>query len=134
VILLDTHVLLWLDSDAPQLGPQARQAIQEAWQADRVAVSAISFWEAAMLQQRSRIALATTPTTWREDWQAAGLRELPLNGSIALAAVALRDFHADPADRFITATALEHDALLITADQAILHWTDRSLHHLDARH
>ena len=56
MILLDTHVLLWLDSDSPQLGAQARQVIQEAWQADQVAVSAISFWETAMLQQRGRIA------------------------------------------------------------------------------
>ena len=134
MILLDTHVLLWLDSDSPQLGAQARQVIQEAWQADEVAVSAISFWEAAMLQQRGRVALTTTPTTWRDDWQAAGLRELPLNGSIALAAVTLQDFHADPADRFITATALEHNALLISADQAILNWPDRSLNRLDARH
>jgi PIN domain nuclease of toxin-antitoxin system len=134
VILLDTHVLLWLDSDAPQLGAQARQAIQEAWQADQVVVSAISFWEAAMLQQRGRLSLAATPATWRDDWQEAGLRELPLNSSIALAAVALRDFHMDPADRFITATALAHDALLITADQAILNWPDRSLNRLNARH
>jgi PIN domain nuclease of toxin-antitoxin system len=134
LILLDPHVLLWLDSDAPQLGVQARQEIQEAWQADQVAVSVISFWEAAMLQQRGRIALAATPATWRDDWQAAGLKELPLTGSVALAAVALQGFHADPADRFITATALEHNALLITADQAILNWPDRSLNRLDARH
>ena len=134
MILLDTYVLLWLDSDAPQLGQQARQVIQEAWQADQVAVSAISFWEAAMLQERGWIALATTPSNWRNDWQAAGLRELPLTGRVALAAVALKGFHADPADRFIKATALEHDALLITADQAILNWPDRSLNRLDARH
>lgn len=134
MILLDTHVLLWLNSDAPQLGAQARQEIQEAWQADQVAVSAISFWETAMLQQRGRIALTAAPTTWRDDWQAAGLRELPLNGNIALAAVALQDFHADPADRLIAATALEHNALLISADQGILNWTNRSLNRLDARH
>jgi len=134
VILLDTHVLLWLNSDAPQLGAQARQEIQEAWQADQVAVNAISFWETAMLQQRGRIALTAAPTTWRDDWQAAGLRELPLNGNIGLAAVALQDFHADPADRLIAATALEHNALLISADQGILNWTNRSLNRLDARH
>ena len=134
MILLDTHALLWLDSDSPQLGEQTRQVIQEAWQADQVAVSAISFWETAMLQQRGRIELATAPTIWRDDWQAAGLRELPLNGNIALAAVALKDFHADPADRFITATALEQNALLISADQAILNWPDASLTRLDARH
>jgi PIN domain nuclease of toxin-antitoxin system len=134
VILLDTHVLLWLDSDAPQLGAQTRQVIQEAWQSNQVAVSAISFWEVAILQQRSRIALAAPPTAWRDDWQAAGLLELPLHGNVALAAVALQNFHADPADRFIAATALEHSAVLISADQAILTWPDGSLNRLNARH
>lgn len=133
MILLDTHVLLWLDSDAPQLGAETRHVIQQAWQSNQVAVSAISFWEVAMLQQRGRIALATPPSAWRDDWQAAGLLELPLHGNVALNAVALKNFHADPADRFIAATALEHAAVLISADQAILHWADGSLNRLDAR-
>ena len=58
-----------------------------------------------MLQARKRIALPISVSLWRSDWLTAGLQELPLNGDIALAAVELIEFHADPADRFITATA-----------------------------
>lgn len=133
MILLDTHVLLWLDSDAPQLGAEARSVIQAAWQVNAVAVSAISFWEVAMLQQRDRISLPVPPQRWRDDWRAAGLMEVPVHGHVALAAVALETFHADPADRFIAATALEHNAELITADQAILSWSNTALNRRDAR-
>jgi len=131
-LLLDTHVLLWLDRDDPQLGPEARMAISTAWGEGCVAVSAVSFWEAAMLQARNRIALPLSAALWRSDWLAAGLKELPLDGAIALGAVELADFHADPADRFITATAHAHQARLITADRTILDWPG-SLPRLDAQ-
>jgi PIN domain nuclease of toxin-antitoxin system len=122
VILLDTHVLLWLDRDDASLGAQARATITQAWQAGSVAVSAISFWEAALLDQRGRIALGRSAAQWRSDWLEAGLQELPLDGATALVGAALKDFHADPADRFITATALRHRACLLTADRLILAW------------
>ncbi|MCP9882272.1 type II toxin-antitoxin system VapC family toxin [Cyanobium sp. Alchichica 3B3-8F6] len=133
MILLDTHVLLWLDRDDAQLGSQARQAIREAWEHGQVAVSAISFWEAAMLERRGRIQLGLPPARWRADWLEAGLLELPLEGGVALQAVELDAFHADPADRFIAATAIWHRATLLTADQAILNWAG-SLERLDGRH
>lgn len=122
MILLDTHVLLWLDRDDTSLGAQARATIAEAWQAGRVAVSAISFWEAALLDQRGRIALGRSASQWRSDWLEAGLQELSLDGATALLGASLNDFHADPADRFITATALRHQACLLTADRLILAW------------
>jgi PIN domain nuclease of toxin-antitoxin system len=134
VILLDTHVLLWLDSDAPQLGLEARRRIEQAWRSDQVVVSAISFWEVAMLEKRGRITLESTPRQWRDDWCAAGLKERPVDAPVALTAVALEAFHADPADRFIVATALTEQALLISADLAILNWSNGSLNRLDARH
>ena len=49
MILLDTHVLLWLDRNDPALGSTCRGLIQEAWEQDAMAVCAISFWEVAML-------------------------------------------------------------------------------------
>ena len=133
MILLDTHVLLWLDCDDANLGQCCREAIQAAWQAGGVAVSSLSFWEAAMLQQRGRIALAQPPEVWRRDWLQAGLEELPLDGEIAVRATALAGFHPDPADRFITATAQARGATLVTADAAILAWAD-PLPRLNARH
>ena len=50
--LLDTRVLVWLLSDEQQLGTQTRQLIAHAWSNDEAAVSAISFWEVAMLQDK----------------------------------------------------------------------------------
>lgn len=133
MILLDTHVLLWLDRDDAQLGHQARKSIAQAWERCQVAVSVISFWETAMLNRRGRIHLGLPPERWRADWLEAGLLELPLEGGIALQAVELDAFHADPADRFIAASAIWHSATLLTADQAILNWPG-SLERLDGRH
>lgn len=131
-LLLDTHILLWLDCNDKKLGPESRNTISAAWREGCIAVSAISFWEAAMLQARKRIALPVSVSLWRSNWLAAGLQELPLNGDIALTAVELIEFHSDPADRFITATAQRIQAQLITADNAILNWPGL-LPRLDAR-
>ena len=51
MIVLDTHVLIWLDQDNPKLGPKCRTAVDEALAQDDLAVSAISFWEVAMLHR-----------------------------------------------------------------------------------
>ena len=123
VILLDTHVLLWLDRQDPALGTATRELIQIEWERGSVAVCAISFWEAAMLAARGRIELWQSPESWRLDWLGAGLAEIALDGATAMAASSLVEFHADPADRFIVATALAHGASLVTADQAILGWS-----------
>jgi PIN domain nuclease of toxin-antitoxin system len=58
----------------------------------------------------------------RAELLSTGIIELPLTGSIAISAVQLQDLHGDPADRFIAATALAHDATLMTADSRLLRW------------
>ena len=132
MILLDTHVLLWIDRDDPSLGSDSRGLIDGAWQEGAAAVSAISFWEVAMLATRGRLQLPCDVSIWRQNWLDAGLRELPLDGSTALRAVCLDAFHPDPADRFLVATTQGIGATLLTADQAILRWTGRLSRH-DAR-
>ena len=52
MILLDTHVILWLRLGL-HLGQHARTAIDQAWEAGEIAVSAISFWEIALLKSRA---------------------------------------------------------------------------------
>jgi len=132
VIVLDTHVLLWMDCDDASLGTAVRSLIGRAWQEGEVAVSAISFWECAMLAQRGRIELPIAVEAWRADLIGAGVRELPLDGRIALLAAALIKLHRDPADRFIAATAMQHGATLVTADEKLLSW-QTSLPRQDAR-
>lgn len=132
MLLLDTHALVWMDADDAALGPQARQAIRQAWSVGEVAASAISFWEVAMLAQRGRLQLPVPPNTWRADLLEAGVREIPLDGRVAVAAAALEDLHRDPADRFIVATAVANSAVLMTAYAGILDWAGE-LSRVDAR-
>lgn len=122
MIVLDTHALLWLDRDDSALGETARQRIEVAWRTAGVAVSAISFWEAAMLVDRGRIALPVDVHRWCSDLLMAGIKEIPVDGQIAVLAVSLQGLHKDPADRLIIATAVVHRAALVTADERILAW------------
>ena len=75
-----------------------------------------------MLAQRGRVVLPVVVDRWRADWLQAGLIEIPIDGRIALLSCDLADFHRDPADRFIVATALAANLPLMTADQKILDW------------
>ena len=122
MIVLDTHVLIWLDQGSNKLGNQAITLADEALAKNALFVSAISFWETAMLVLRGRITLSAEVGEWRQELLSGGLGEIPLDGDIAIRAVRLSNFHADPADRFIAASAQRLDAILITADQKILDW------------
>ncbi len=132
MIVLDTHVLLWADSDNRKLGRKARATIERRWANGELAVPAIAFWEVGLLQAHGRLHLSTTVREWRNAVLTAGAVELPLDGNIALRALDLAGLHDDPADRFIVATALVHEATLITADERLLRW-QHSLERQDAR-
>ena len=122
MILLDTHVVLWMRLGDARLGPNARLEIDRAWQSGEVGVSAISFWEIALLKDKGRIRFPEDVSQWRREQLEQGVAEVAVNGAIAIRAVGLADFHADPADRLIVATALEGHRL-VTADERILGWT-----------
>ena len=131
VILLDTHVLIWLDEGSDKLGTQTHKLIDAAFREDTLAVSAMTWWEAAMLQSKGRVELPPV-RGWYRELMDAGLTEIPLDGEMAIASVELERFHGDPADRIITATAILRGATLITADEKILSW-DGGLNRHDAR-
>lgn len=125
MIVLDTHVLLWMVGNHPEIGPVARRSIEHDWAEGSVGVSAITFWEVALLCSRGRVELPGSVGAWRQDLLRAGLQEWPVDGEVALHAAELVDFHRDPADSFIAATAAARGATLVTADQAILDWPSR---------
>jgi len=120
VILLDTHVLVWLDEANPRLDAAAIERINAAFQAGEAMVSTISFWEVGMLVRKGRIRLEMDLGVWRNDFMEQGLIELPVTGEIGIRAAGLEQFHGDPADRIIAATALQHSLTLITADEKLL--------------
>jgi PIN domain nuclease of toxin-antitoxin system len=130
MILLDTYALIWLLLDDQRLGGQTRQIITRAWSDNYVGVSAITFWEIAMLYTKGRLEFLVDIGLWRVSLLNEGLAEVPVDGEIALRAGSLRDLHGDPADRIIVATALTGHQL-VTADQRILEWSGQ-LNKLDA--
>ena len=121
-VLLDTNALLWLSFAPDRLGKASRRLIERARGDQTLVVSAISFWETALLVNKGRVELNDSPLAWRRAVLNLGIREVPLDGFVAVEAVSLMPLHSDPADRFILATAIHEDATLITADQRMLDW------------
>jgi PIN domain nuclease of toxin-antitoxin system len=119
VILLDTHALVWWVSQTGGLSGPAQAAIAASG-AD-ILVSSITAWEIAMLAQRGRIGLAMDVAGWlAEVGKIPGLKFIPVDNAIAVDAVTLPgEFHKDPVDRIIVATARKFTASLITADEKI---------------
>ncbi|HAC34798.1 MAG TPA: PIN domain nuclease [Gammaproteobacteria bacterium] len=132
VIVLDTHVLIWVTQDCDILGQEARDAIDAALGNNELFVSAISFWEMTMLQYRNQLEMVMPLRTWRTRLLQAGVREAPIDGEVGLLAVELEGLTPDPADRMIAATSVLLSATLITADEAILKWPG-TLRRMDAR-
>lgn len=130
MILLDTHVLLWQEEGDPKLGQHARAVIGHAFDENEAAISPISFWEVAMRIQKGHLNFLSDVAAWRRDLIVRGLREIPVDGDIAVRAGLLQDMHGDPADRLIVATALEGHQL-VTADRHLLEWSG-PLNRLDA--
>jgi PIN domain nuclease of toxin-antitoxin system len=122
VILLDTHVAIWMIGDERMLGAQSRKIIRSAREQNKLAISAISFWEIALLVAKDRLELRGEASQLRKDLSTSGVVELSVTGDIAIGAVELANLHADPADRIIAATVVAHDAMLMTADSRLLRW------------
>lgn len=67
MILLDTHVVLWLRYGDARLGRNARAEIDLAWESDQLGLSAITFWELAMLREKGRISFPENVGLWRQE-------------------------------------------------------------------
>jgi PIN domain nuclease of toxin-antitoxin system len=122
MILLDTHSALWFVTDNGLLGKQSQHIVDQALESDQLAVSAISFWEIALLLVKRRIRSLDSASEARVSVLRAGITELAITGDIGILAGEIENLHGDPADRFIAATAITHDATLVTADERLLSW------------
>jgi PIN domain nuclease of toxin-antitoxin system len=122
VILLDTHVWVWLAMDSKRLSRAALAAIRRAADAGGISVASISLWELATLIDQGRIrAPGTIESSVRAVIDGTSVVVHELNAEIAALATAFpRDFPADPADRIIGATARSLGLPLVTRDQRML--------------
>jgi PIN domain nuclease of toxin-antitoxin system len=120
VILLDTHVVLWLTSDPAKLSGKARAAIEASRKnGDGVAICDITLLELATLASKGRIRLDISLESFLQEIEARFV-VLPISGRACARAMGLPTaYPKDPADRIIGATALVEGLSLVTADREI---------------
>jgi PIN domain nuclease of toxin-antitoxin system len=122
-VLLDTHAWVWFRlGEAAAFHRASIDAIHAAAARSALRVSVISVWEVAMLAAKRRLQLGLPVTEWVQGALAApGLMLAELTPEIAIEACSLPgEFHDDPADRMIVATARVTGATLYTKDRSIL--------------
>ena len=123
MILLDTHAWVWWTVDPDQLSETQRQEITES-EEDLIGVSAISCWEVAKLCEYGRLDLPVGLADWfRLALGYPGVSLLPLTPEVAIESTNLPgDFHRDPSDQIIVATARIHECPLVTSDDKITYY------------
>jgi PIN domain nuclease of toxin-antitoxin system len=121
VIALDTHALVWWVTGDPALSTKAKAAIHRELDGGEILVSAISAWEIAMLVEREKLVLSMDVGSWLATVQAIeAVHLVPVDPEIAVKSVELPgEFHKDPADRMIVATARKFAVPLVTKDEKI---------------
>jgi PIN domain nuclease of toxin-antitoxin system len=121
VIVLDTHTLVWWVTGDPTLSKKAKAAIERELAGGEIIVSAISAWEIAMLVEREKLVLSMDVGSWLATVSAIeAVRFVPVDPEIAVKSVELPgEFHKDPADRMIVATARKLAVPLVTKDEKI---------------
>jgi PIN domain nuclease of toxin-antitoxin system len=115
-LLIDTHIWIWSKLEPKRIGKRAAEELSK--KGNELWLSPVSVWEALALMQKGRIRVEN-PLAWVER-AADQLREAPLTQEIVRTSFALSLPHADPADRFLAATAKVLKLTLVTADQRLL--------------
>ena len=121
MILLDTHIWIWFADESDQLTQHHRQVVEHR-RADGLGVSVISCWEVAKLVEYNRLKLACPIEEWMEvATTLSDVQLIELTPQIAIASTKLPgNFHRDPSDQIIVATAQVYNLELLTIDERIL--------------
>ena len=109
MFLMDTHIWIWWVQGDKRLTDRCIAAMDKCAE-NEIGISIISCWEVAMLHSHGRISFSCSLDDWLEKACAyPGINILPLTRDAAVNSSRLPgDFHRDPADRMLVATAREH--------------------------
>ena len=114
-MILDTCALLWLASGEKKF---SREVLKDLKEAPAIYVSAMSGFEIALKASSGKLKLSKPPRDWfAEVVSEHGLTILPMDLNICITAAQLPLIHRDPSDRFIIATAKQHQLAVVTSDE-----------------
>lgn len=122
MVLLDTHIWLWWLLGDGSMKQREREALDDLAANKMLCISWTTLWETELLERKNRITLLPGFQNWiQKATDSSFLTVLPVDLDVLLAQRRLPgSFHADPADRLITATALLSGYELATYDSRIL--------------
>jgi PIN domain nuclease of toxin-antitoxin system len=118
--LLDTHAWFWLVLGDKRIKSEVVALLEDAMQHERVFLSQISLWEIALKVSMGKIKLSQPVEKWlAESTQGLTILDFPIDVIVDSTRLP-GEFHKDPADRFIVATARARKLTLVTGDELIL--------------
>lgn len=116
-LLLDTHTLLWLVENDPQLSQTALHLLVDP--DNDLLLSPVTYWELAIKISIRKYRLAEPLTDYiAEAIQLYGLSILPISVPHAAAIENLPHHHKDPFDRMLIAQSIVEDVALVSSDEA----------------
>ncbi len=120
LILVDTHVVLWLAFEESRLSKAAKTAIDQARRGERgLAISDFTLFELVMAFRKKRMGINISLESFLYEVEQRFV-VLPITGRVCAQTLTFPpDYPRDPADRIIGATAVVHGLTLVTADRAI---------------
>jgi PIN domain nuclease of toxin-antitoxin system len=118
-LLLDSHIWVWSVLERHRLSAPVEAALRAP--ANEWWISAATFWEVMVLNQKKRMEFDPDVTTWiRVALEGHPVQEAPITREIAILSRTLELGTEDPVDRFLAATAIIHDLTLVTADRHLI--------------
>jgi PIN domain nuclease of toxin-antitoxin system len=128
MLVLDTHIWIFLlNGDMKIKKSGFLSVIKNAVRNTEIKISSISLWETATLSMKGRISFSENLLDWfKKALSAPGISLSPITPEIASDSANLpENFHGDPADRIIVASARTLNASLLTFDEKILDYSSK---------
>jgi PIN domain nuclease of toxin-antitoxin system len=128
MLILDTHVWIWLINGDEKIRKAGfLTPINNALKSHSIIIPAICTWEISMLVAKNRISLTENTLEWiNKASSAPGISIFPLSPEVAYESTILPgEFHGDPADRMIVATARVTNGTLLTFDRQMINYAKK---------